>query len=101
MALVSLSLFVAVEVTLAANIPSDLSFGTWDGNTYTLNQDLTEGIVIDADNFTLDGAGHTVTGSGSSYGISLSGRTGVIVKNLTVQGFDYGIYLYRSLAVSE
>ena len=84
------------QPVLAANIPSDVSFGTWDGSTYTLTTDLTEAIVIDRDGFTLDGANHTVTGSGSGNGVTLNGRSGVTVKDLDVQGFSIGIYLANS-----
>ncbi len=42
------------------SIPTDLSIGTWDETTrtYTLTTNVVdEGIVIDEDNLTLDGAG--------------------------------------------
>jgi parallel beta-helix repeat protein len=78
-------------------IPSDTSIGTWDpiNRIYTLNTDVSETIQIDEDNLTLDGAGHSViTASGN--GIYLSGRTGVTIKNLNIQGFSYGIRLNSS-----
>ncbi|MHC4394231.1 MAG: PKD domain-containing protein [Planctomycetota bacterium] len=79
-------------------IPSDSSIGTWDAGsrTYTLSTDVNETIQIDEDNLTLDGAGHTVIGSGTSYGIYLNGRTGVTVRNVNVEEFSYGIGLYNS-----
>ena len=94
--LVSLALLVAAGPARAANIPSDGSFGTWDGTTYTLNQDLSESINIDADNFTLDGAGFAVTGTGAASGVYLIGRSGVTVTDLTVQSWGNGIYLRDS-----
>ena len=41
------------------------SIGTWDAQTKTctLTQDLSQGIIIDSDNITLDGNGRTVTGA--------------------------------------
>jgi len=77
------------------------SIGTWDisTKTCTLTQDLNQGIVIDSDNTTLDGNGHTVTGTGglgAGTGIYLSGRTGVTIENLNVSGFSEGILLDHS-----
>ena len=79
-------------------VPADTSIGTWDpaNRTYTLSAHVYETIQIDEDNLTLDGAGYTVAGDGSSCGIYLSGRTAVTVKNLTIAGFSYGIQLYNS-----
>ena len=92
------SMLFGADVAVAANIPSDDSFGTWDDNThtYTLTTNLAEAIVIDGDNFTLDGAGHTVSGQGSGNGVSLSYRSAVILRNLHVDGFGSGIYLQTS-----
>ena len=53
------------------------------------------GVVVNADNITLNLAGHTVIGfpgpsDGNAVGVLLQGRTGVTVKNGTVSGFDAG-----------
>jgi parallel beta-helix repeat protein len=79
-------------------IPSDTSIGTWDPGTRTfiLSTDVYETIQIDEDNLILDGAGYNVTGSETGYGIYLSGRTDVIVRNLYVEGFSHGIHLSKS-----
>ena len=75
-------------------IPSDTSIGTWNEvrRIYTLTTDVSETIQIDEDNLTLDGAGHTVSGSGTS-GVFLHGRTEVTVTNLNVVGFTVGFRL--------
>ena len=91
-------LFVLVGVQSANaqhNIPTDGTIGTWDPvyRIYTLTKDVSGNIVIGQDNLTLDGNGHTVTGSGSGRGVELSGRTGVTIQNVTVEQFEYGIYL--------
>jgi len=67
--------------------------GWWDGTTLTLQANVSGTIQIDADGVTLDGAGHTVTGSGSGNGVYLNGRTGVTIQNLNVEGFSHGIVL--------
>ena len=84
------------------HIPSDTSIGTWDivNRIYTLTTDVHDdawvglAIKIDEDNLTLDGAGHTVKGPGGG-GIRLTGRTGVTVRDLTVEDFGFGIVLSK------
>ena len=77
-------------------IPSDTEIGTWnpDTKTYTLTQNVNESLVIEEDNLTLDGAGYTITGSGTGNGVYLDQRSNVTVKNCVVLGFNSGIYLY-------
>jgi parallel beta-helix repeat protein len=72
--------------------------GTWNSatKTCTLTTDLSETIQIDSNGITLDGNGHTVTGSKTGNGVYLYGRTGVTIRNLNVRNFLYGIYLRSS-----
>jgi len=74
------------------------SIGTWNSGTKTctLTMDLTEPIQIDSDRITLDGNGHTITGSNTGYGVYLSGRTGVTIKNLNITTFYQGVSLISS-----
>jgi len=95
--------FVFIQPTASTIFLSDTGWsqagiGTWDATTLTatLTTDVSEAIQIDSDNITLDGAGHTVTGSGTGTGIYLSSRTGVTIKNVKVQSFHYGIMLAYS-----
>ena len=70
-----------------------------NADTYTLTGDIFcggDGIIIQKDNITLDGAGYTVQGTGSGTGIYLFGRHNVIVKNISVKSKLYGIYLEQS-----
>ncbi len=74
----------------------------------TLTEDYNGHIVIAADDITLDGNGHTITGGGVwmwnstqrmwdvARGISVKGRTGVTVKNCRVTNFAMGLMLDRS-----
>lgn len=62
----------------------------------TLAADVTdcagEGLVIGADDVTLDLNGHTVGGNGSGVGIEdTAGRSGVTIEGGTVKGFDVGV----------
>jgi parallel beta-helix repeat protein len=73
--------------------PATASSGTLTiTSSTTLTEDHYGNIVIDADNVTLDCAGHTVFGpgdSGFSGGINVAGgRAGVIVRQCTVTGFN-------------
>jgi parallel beta-helix repeat protein len=71
------------------------SIGTWNRitETCTLRIDLTDTrIHIDSDRITFNGNGHTIIGD-SGTGVTLIGRTGVTVKNLMIDNFDYGISL--------
>jgi parallel beta-helix repeat protein len=72
--------------------------GTWETSTQTctLTQDVTDTIEIDANNITLNCDGHWISGSILSYGIYLSGKKGVSIKNCKINGFDYGIFLNSS-----
>lgn len=75
---------------------SDPTVGTWDSVTRTavLTTDINETIQIDADNVTLDGSGHIITGSNTGSGVYIYFTgTGVTIRNLEIQGFSYGINL--------
>jgi parallel beta-helix repeat protein len=71
------------------------------GDVYALTSNITsdtDGIVIERDNMTFDGAGCTVQGAGvyGSNGIFLNGRSNVTVKNVTIKTCFMGIWLNYS-----
>lgn len=74
--------------------------GNWDyfAKTCTLTMDLNEGIWFGNNNLTLDGNGHTITGSNTGIGVYLNGYynqgKGIAVNNLNIKNFSYGIYLW-------
>ncbi|MBE0429660.1 MAG: right-handed parallel beta-helix repeat-containing protein [Thermoleophilia bacterium] len=76
--------------------------GSWDGaaKTCTLTQNIyvteAHGIEIMDDGIKLDGAGHTVRGSGTHIGIYLHARDSVVVRNIMVENFFAGIELFES-----
>jgi parallel beta-helix repeat protein len=88
--------------------PSTAPIHTSDNVTYSLTGDVTTdyyGIVIERGNVVLDGAGYTVTASGSGNRAPLSQSTGVTIsastKNVTINhmaitNFTYGIYFESS-----
>ena len=70
----------------------------------TLRHDHQGSVEVDADDVTLDCAGHTISGPGTRaedeygfIGILLDGRTGVTIRDCRVSGFDYGILLTARL----
>jgi parallel beta-helix repeat protein len=70
-----------------------------DGDLYTLTGNVTsdaDGIVIERDNMTLDGAGYTIQGEGRWTGIELSGRINVTIRNTEITAFRWGIGLTSS-----
>ena len=77
------------------------SVGTWNAatNTCTLTSDLSEGIVIGYNGITLDGNGHTISGT-TGNGILVQVRTGVTIKNINIKNFDTGINVDNSIGIT-
>jgi parallel beta-helix repeat protein len=67
-----------------------------DNVTYTLTDEIYEGIVVERDGIVVDGKGYTVQGAGNGTAIDLSGRTNVTVKNAEIRFFETGILLDNS-----
>ena len=68
-----------------------------EGNTYSFADDITGYIVVERDDVTIDGADHAISGGGpGSFGLLLSERLNVTIRNISVIGFDIGIYLRAS-----
>ena len=81
--------------------PPNAPITTYDNITYTLTDNITssaDGIVVERDNIIIDGAGYTLQGTKAYLykGIYLDGRSNVIIKNITITTFFYGIRLYYS-----
>jgi len=72
--------------------------GTWNATTKTctLTANVAESIVIEDEGVTLDGATHSVTGSGSGDGI-FTDVSFVVIKNVRISGFSRGIVYTDSL----
>ena len=65
-------------------------------DVYTFTDDITGSIIVEKDNIVVDGAGHTLQGTGSETGIDLSVRTNVTIQNVEIKTFDTAIYLFSS-----
>jgi len=78
--------------------PASAPISTLDNITYTLTSNIasdTDGIFIERDNITLDGAGFTLEGIGvqNSRGISLVTITNATITHMNIVSFWEGIYL--------
>ena len=65
-------------------------------DVYTFTDDITGSIIVEKDNIVVDGACHTLQGTGSETGIDLSARTNVTIQNVEIKTFDIAIYLFSS-----
>ena len=77
--------------------PSTAPIANKRNTYYTFKEDIDTSIVVERDNIIIDGAGYTIQGLvNGTIGIDLTGRYNVTVKNVKIQNFDYGIYLYAA-----
>ncbi len=67
-----------------------------DGNVYTFTGDIYGPIVVEKDDVVIDGAGYTLQGNGSGYGIELIRRIHVTIRNMVITKFDTGIHAFGS-----
>ncbi len=56
-----------------------------------------DGLVIGADDITLDCAGHRIIGTGDDNGVVLDGRASVNVRNCQIEGFATGIRMHDTI----
>jgi len=76
--------------------PPTAPISTTDNVTYTFSADIYEPIVVERDNIIVDGNSHRLQWSGYPYGnigFDLSSRNNVTIKNVSIIGFENGIYL--------
>ena len=76
---------------------SDIPLTINESGSYYFTEDINSAnnaITVAADDVTIDLAGFTLAGpdSGTNYGIYMSGRSNVEIRNGTVRDFHYGIY---------
>jgi parallel beta-helix repeat protein len=120
-AMLSLSMFAVDSVYMASanffppSIPSPAITIQSDGsisplsapiqqidNIYTFKENIVGyTLVIHRNNIIIDGAGYTLQGNGNSTGIFLQDMQHVVVKNLTIKGFFYGVWLTWGLSVDQ
>ncbi|MDH5451595.1 MAG: right-handed parallel beta-helix repeat-containing protein, partial [Candidatus Bathyarchaeota archaeon] len=71
-----------------------------DDDVYTLTDNINDSVVVERDDIVVDGAGYTLQGPGAlvygSKGIDLTGRSNVTIKNMEIEAFEFGIFLWES-----
>jgi parallel beta-helix repeat protein len=73
-----------------------------DGSVYTFTGDISNTIVILCDGIVLDGAGYTLRGSGNGSGVFVQERNNVVIRNVRISNFSYGIkFTWRSYDSSK
>jgi parallel beta-helix repeat protein len=81
--------------------PSDAPISSVDNVTYTFtagvyNGQGQDGIIVERSNIVIDGAGYTVWGSWYGAGFYLVSVSNVTVENVSIEDFEYGVYLLDS-----
>jgi parallel beta-helix repeat protein len=69
------------------------------GDVYTFTEDVSESIVVEKGNVTIDGNGYTLQGLGNTepgIGITVDGVDNVTIQNINIQAFQIAIDLYYS-----
>ena len=86
-----------LAVTAAPAYASHVGCGSLITTDTTLDSDigpcLGDGLIVAADDITLDLGGHTVSGTGTGAGIRVARHTGVEVTNGLIDGFNTGLVL--------
>jgi parallel beta-helix repeat protein len=69
-----------------------------DNITYIFTDNINDSLILEKDNILVDAVGYTLEGTGAydSKGLSITERSNVTIKNMTIEAFGYGIYLYES-----
>ena len=101
---VSLVMLIAAVLVMTSTSGVSATVGAMSiTSDTTLTEDHSGSITIDANNVTLDCAGHTITGTGTDEsagtGISIDSRTGVTVKNCNVTQFSQGVGVGQSTGI--
>src|SRR2546427_13308506 len=92
-------LLVCLPTVLGPAVAAEDLCGTTIVANLKLDQDLTcagNGLIVGADGIKLNLDGHTITGSGSGVGISVSGRTNVSISGGVVKNFEAGVRITQS-----
>lgn len=80
--------------------PTTANITTSDFVTYRFTDNNYASIVVDRNNTVIDGAGYAVQGSGSGYGIDLTSKNNVTIRNTQVKSFYSGVNIQSSSNVT-
>ena len=76
--------------------PPTSNITSTDNVTYYFTDNNHNSIVVERDNIIVDGAGCTLEGPAAPWGIYLSQRQNVTIKNMEIKAFMYGVFLQHS-----
>jgi parallel beta-helix repeat protein len=77
--------------------PPTALISTVDNITYTFTGNISDvSIVVQRDNIAIDGRDYVLEGTGTGAGMNLTLRSNVLIKNVEIKAFEYGIYLSNS-----
>jgi parallel beta-helix repeat protein len=82
-----------IYIRADGTIQGTTNIQTTDNITYTLTANLSNPIIIEKENITIDGMNYTLQGTGDGTGISISGISNITIKNTNIKHFYYGILL--------
>jgi len=71
------------------------------GDTYTLEGNINDSLVVERSSIVVDGDGYALRGSGIGRGIDLTATSNVTIKNIEIRAFAYGIWLYKPYQASN
>jgi parallel beta-helix repeat protein len=91
----------AADYPIYIDCPTNIGVFDNTTRTCTLMGNVYGSIEIQSDNVTLDGQGYAIIGPGINgyplYGVYIYGyHTGITIKNLTISGWNTGIWMYRA-----
>jgi parallel beta-helix repeat protein len=72
--------------------PADSPISSADNDTYTFTENINNSIIIQRNNITIDGNGHTIQGSRNETGFTLTNLYNVTIRNTKIRNFLNGIY---------
>jgi len=87
-------LLICASVSFAQTRIHNLPYTITSSDSYDIDTDLTStgnGIIVQADNVTIDLKGHTIKGSGSGIGVNVGSSNAVEIRNGTITYFATGI----------
>jgi len=71
------------------------------GDTYTLEGNINDSLVVERSSIVVDGDGYALQGSGIGKGIDLTATSNVTIKNIEIKAFAHGIWLYKPYQASN
>lgn len=85
-----------IYIRADGSIEGTTNIKTDDRITYVFTANISDSVIVERSNITIDGKGYTLQGSKSGKGMLFSSINHVIIRNINITNFAYGIYLDSS-----